>query len=205
MFEALVRLKKNLPFLWVWIESLNGFLFDLFYGKSLCNALALRSQEVSGNGLVYRPLDVSDIEGLYRFLSRQDEKQFSYFKPHEFDRETLSRLLRNPAFIMLGVFDGESLAGYFFLRCFVNRKCFNGRIVDGAYQGKGIAKNMARILVESAWSVGFRVFSTISKKNEVSLGSYKSICSYSIVKELSNGYLLVEYIKPGNGAPASFA
>ncbi len=203
MIEILVRLKRNFPFLWSWIEYLNGFLFGFFYEKSMVIALREKSSSYSKGGLSYRLLRESDIDSLVLFLAKQDKSQFAFFKPHEFDQKTLNRLFKNPAFIMLGVFHDDALVGYFFLRCFFNKKSFTGRIVDHGYQGKGIAKNMGRILIESAWAVGFRVFGTASKSNESSLGSYRSINNFKIIKELNGDYIYFEYMKPQENSPNS--
>lgn len=46
---------------------------------------------------------------------------------------------KEPSFLMMGVFDGNKLIGYFFLRFFMNRHSFTGYLVDYNYQGQGIA------------------------------------------------------------------
>jgi len=132
---------------------------------------------------------------LYYFLSNQDERQLKYFKPHDFDKKTLKELMHNPSFFMMGVFDGKELIGYFFLRCFINKQCFTGRIIAREYQGKGISKPMGKILLESAWNSNFRVFCTVSKNNLNSLAAIRSVAKIRIVKELPNDYLYLEYIK----------
>lgn len=96
---------------------------------------------------------------------------------------------------MLGVFDDQKLVGYFFLRCFLNKKSFTGRIVDETYQGKGIAKRMGKILHQTAWQSGFRVFGTASRDNFKSLNSYRSINNFKIVRELENNYIYFEYLQ----------
>jgi len=96
---------------------------------------------------------------------------------------------------MLGAFDKDKLIGYFFLRCFINKQCFIGRIIDREYQGKGISKNMALILLNSSWAANFRVFSTISKYNVKSLASYPSIAIPRIVRTLDNDYIYYEWLK----------
>ncbi len=195
MIKFLVRIKKQFPFIWIIIESLNGILFSLFFANRIHNNLE-KYISIYGNGsLHYRFLEESDLKKLEDFFLSQDEEQFKYYKPHAFDFKTLMRLFHNPSFFMMGVFDGEILAGYFFLRCFLNKHCFTGRIVDARYQGRGISKVMGRILLRAAWDSGFRVFGTASKENVKSLRSYKSINNFKIIKELDNGYIYFEYLE----------
>ncbi len=95
---------------------------------------------------------------------------------------------------MFGVFDGAAaLVGYFFLRCFLNRKAFMGRIVSMTHRNKGIAKKMSKILHQIAWQSKFRIFSTIDPENIASLKSQAAVCDYTVIQTVSNGYLLIEY------------
>jgi hypothetical protein len=195
MIQFLVNLKHKLSLLWAIIEKINGIMVGLIFASSVKSNLAKWISESPQADLSYRFLLESDLDALVGFFERQDQEQFKYFKPHGFDGKTLARLFRNSSFFMMGVFDGDRLAGYFFLRCFVNRKCFTGRIVDCEYQGRGISKVMGRILLRAAWDSGFRVFGTASKENVKSLGSYKSINDFKVIRELDNGYIYFEYLK----------
>jgi hypothetical protein len=102
----------------------------------------------------------------------------------------------NPAFLMMGVFDGSRLAGYFFLRCFWNKKCFVGRLVDAPYEGKGLGRAMNGILYPIAWQMGFRCLSTISKNNRDVMRSHAGNPAMRVLKELADDYLLVEFVQP---------
>ena len=62
----------------------------------------------------------------------------------------------------------QQIVGYFFLRPFVNGKCFRGRIADYCSRGKGIGKLMA-----------------------------KAVSDVRIIKTLDNGYYYIE-CKPKN-------
>ena len=143
----------------------------------------------------YRFLIQSEIPRLHDFFNKQNQEQFSYFKPHDFDNSSLHRLFNNPSFLLFGVFDKDEIIGYFFLRCFINKQCFTGRIVDERYQGQGIAKKMGKILHHIAWTSNFRVFGTASNENIKSLKSYQAINNYRIIKELDNNYIYFEYLK----------
>ena len=95
---------------------------------------------------------------------------------------------------MFGVFDKDKIIGYFFIRFFANRKAFRGKMVDVNFQGRGIAKNMGRIMTDVALGAGFRLFATISKDNLSSLASSKAVNEIRIVAELDNNYIYIEYL-----------
>jgi RimJ/RimL family protein N-acetyltransferase len=188
-------IKHNLPFLWQIIENVNGFLFQLIFGKRLKKNAFKILAGYENNNYTYRFLTESDLNTLLKFFLNQDKEQFRFFNPHSFDKQTLNRLFKNPSFLMFGVFDENLLIGYFFLRCFLNRKCFTGRLVDEKYQGQGIAKRMGKILHNIAWDSNFRVFGTASQNNVKSINSYKAINDFKIIKELDNNYIYFEYLK----------
>ena len=93
-------------------------------------------------------------------------------------------------------FDGDRLAGYFFLRFFANRKCFVGRILDREYRGKGIGNEMNRIMYRTAWSMGFRCLSTMSKNNRAVMKAHSRNSTMVVLKELQSEYILVEFVNP---------
>lgn len=195
LIKLLLFLKKHYAFLWRTIELFNGILFRFLYNKKLMENTRIVLEEFKNEPYHYRLLESTDLELLILLIQNQDQKQFEFFKPHAFDKRTLIRLYKNPAFFMFGVFDKKLLIGYFFLRCFMNKKCFTGRLVDEKYQGQGIAKRMGKILHTIAWSSNFRVFGTASKNNIKSLTSYKAINDFVILKELDNDFILFEYLK----------
>jgi len=86
--------------------------------------------------------------------------------------------------------------GYFFLRFFANRKCFVGRIIDREYRGMGIGNGMNRIMYRTAWNMGFRCLSTMSKNNSAVMKAHQKNSSMLVLKELQNDYILVEFINP---------
>lgn len=195
MIQFLVTFKKKFPFIWEFVESINGVIFKILFEAKVKSKAHEVLDEFKSEPLEYRFLTQNDLDDLVELFSRQNQEQFKYFKPHEFDKATIQRIYKNAAFLMLGVFDNNKMVGYFFLRCFLNKKSFTGRIVDEAYQGKGIAKRMGRILLQTAWYSGFRVFGTASRDNFKSLNSYKSINNFRIIKELDNNYIYFEYLQ----------
>lgn len=195
MIKILLFIKHKFHFVWNLIEWFNGFLFGLFFYNRIKKNAIKELSKLNSEIYHYHFLEKDSLSDLETLLKNQNQDQFTFFKPHNFDCNTLKRLYNNKSFLMFGVSDSDKLIGYFFLRCFVNKKCFTGRIVDEKFQGKGIAKRMGKMLHHIAWQSGFRVFGTASKENIKSLKSYQSINNFKIIKELENNYIFFEYLK----------
>jgi len=195
MIKFLKLIKKNLPFVWNSIEFLNGIVISIFYGSKIKKAIIETFKQLSHLKFQYRLLDQGDLINLESMLAYQPKGFDDYFKPHGFDLKTLKRLFKNPAFLMFGAFDKENLIGYFFLRFFLNRKAFRGKVVDAAYQRKNIAKEMGEIMTDIANRADFGLFATISKFNYASLASSAAVNEIHILKELPNNYFFIQYCK----------
>ena len=195
MVKLLKLIKQHLPFLWISIEFLNGLIVSILYGHKIKNAITKTFASDTNTTFQYRKLHQKDLIHLEQLLATQPEGFDRFFKPHRFDIKTLKRLYRNPAFLMLGAFDNERLVGYFFLRFFANGAAFRGKMVDVAYQKRGIAKEMGRLMTDIAFGAGFRLFATISKYNEGSMVSSAAVNKIHIVKHLPDDYVLIEYHK----------
>lgn len=185
-------LSDKFGFLWNIIEMLNAFVFALTH-KSALEKIPEILKGCSGQFLL-RVAAPADAVSLANFFAEQPEEAFEFFKPHDFDEKTLSKIIRNRAFLTFLVLDGEKIVGYFFLRCFVNGKSFRGKIVDYRYRGKGIAKLQGLAATKVATALGMRVFGTISPDNYASLASSKAVNEVKIVKTLDNGYYYIEYL-----------
>ena len=188
-------LKKKVQFVWNFIELVNGQFFKLLFYKRFNRNSQIILNRYENEKYSYRLLTKNDLIKLSVFFQEQDMEQFKYFRPHKFDSHTLNKLYKNPSFFLFGVFDQNKIIGYFFLRCFINKHCFTGRIVDKIYQGQSIAKKMGKILHNIAWSSDFRVFGTASTKNIESLKSYQAINNYQIIKNLENDFIYFEYLE----------
>jgi len=176
-------------------EIMNGLIFRVLFKKRFDASVIKIINKYKSDSCDFKLIEENDLEDLYLMLNKQDKEQFEFFKPHNFDKQTLKMLFKNPSFFMFGVFVNGEIIGYFFLRCFINKKSFTGRIVDQKHQGKGIARRMGIILHNFAWINNFRVFGTASKKNTKSLRSYSSINNYRIIRELKDDYIYFEYLK----------
>lgn len=195
MEKILIFIKHHFKFVWKIIEWLNTLVFSVFYKSELENKLPYIFEEFSSLPFIYRRLQNSDAESLYNLINSQDPSDLKYFSPHSFDMGSIKKQLRISSFLMMGTFDGERLTGYFFLRFFANKKCFVGRLIDKEYRGKGIGLIMNNIMYETAWQMGFRCLSTISRNNTAVMKAHAKNSAMKILKELQNDYLLVEFIR----------
>ena len=192
LYKLAHLLRDKFGFLWNIIEWINALFFALTHRAALKKIPEIL-RECSG-AFTLRLAEPADAAPLATFFAEQPEEAFKFFKPHEFDENTLSKIIRNKAFLTFLVLDGEKIVGYFFLRCFVNGKSFRGKIVDYRYRGKGIAKLQGLVATKVASALGVRVFGTISPENYASLASSKAVNETRILKTLDNGYYYIEYL-----------
>lgn len=185
-------LRDRFGFLWNLVEWGNALVFALTHRAALKKIPAIL-RECSGQ-YTLRMAESADAAPLAKFFSEQPEESFEFFKPHAFDEKTLAKIILNKAFLTFLVLDGEKIVGYFFLRCFVNGKCFRGKIVDYRYRGKGIAKLQGLAMTKISVATGIRMFGTISPDNYASLASSKAVNEVRIVETLDNGYYYIEYL-----------
>lgn len=185
-------LRDKFGFLWNIIEWCNALVFALTHRAALKKIPEIL-QEFSDK-FTLRLAAPTDAAPLAKFFDEQPEEAFKFFKPHAFDENTLSKIIRNRAFLTFLVLDGEKIVGYFFLRCFMNGKSFRGKIVDYRYRGKGIAKLQGLAATKVASALKMRVFGTISPENYASLASSKAVNETRIIKTLENGYYYIEYL-----------
>jgi hypothetical protein len=185
-------LRDRFGFLWNIIEWCNAFVFALTHRAALKKIPGIL--EAYSGQYTLRLAAPADAAPLAAFFAEQPEEAFKFFKPHAFDEKTLSKIIRNKAFLTFLVLDGEKIVGYFFLRCFVNGKSFRGRIVDYRWRNKGIAKQMGLTMNKIIAILKVRLFGSISPDNYASLASTKAVNDIRIIKTLDNGYYYVEYL-----------
>lgn len=195
MEKILLYIKHHLRFLWDIIEWINGYIFSLLYRPGMEAVLPTVFNEAEKSSFTFRRLSLTDADALYLLIKNQDVADLEYFSPHSFDLSSIRKQFRNRSFLMMGVFDAEKMIGYFFLRFFINKKCFVGRLIDKNYRGKGIGLIMNYIMYETSWRMKFRCLSTISRNNENVMKAHAKNQSIRILKELRNDYLLVEFVR----------
>lgn len=184
-------IKKHLPWAWNSIEWLNGRCVRLLYGHKIDSAINNALGNVDSQ-YAYKKLYKSHAEQLVKFIAQQPSGFDTFFKPHGFTAKDFVRVLTNGTFSLIGVFDNDDIIGYCFIRFFINKSAFRGKIVDKEYQGRGIAKQMGLIMSKVALNAGFRVYATISKNNVASLKSAEYGSCVEVIKEMPDNYLYVE-------------
>lgn len=190
LYELSHFIKKHLGFVWESIEWGNAEVFGLQHRAALRRIPALL--EAHDGRFAVKSVEREDVPVLERFFSEQPEGAFEFFRPHDFDAKSLSRLAGRKSFLMFIVKDEEEIVGYFFLRCFANGKAFKGRIVDYRRRNQGIAKLMGNVINDIVTLLGLRLYTTISPENFASLASTKAVNDVRIVRTLKNGYYYIE-------------
>ena len=186
-------LRDKFGWLWNIIESFNGMLFSLRYGKRM-RAISFTNIPEGYNLVALR--DVST-ERMVAFFTHQPEDAYTYFRPHAFDAKSIKRLQNNRAFLGYVLIDqaNDRIAGYCFNRCFFHGQGFRGRMVDIDYRGKGLGIAMNKILNEVGFGIGLRLFETVSKDNVTSYRSALSASNVKVVKKMPHNELYLEILK----------
>ena len=192
MYRIAHWLQHHLPFIWELVEALNTLLFSIRYRNKLTsiNSVLAGYQEQ----FEIKQATKNDIDGIVLFFAEQPKDAFKYFNPHPFDAKTISRLIKNKAYLFFIVLEEKQIVGYFFLRCFFNGKCFRGKIVDYRWRNKGIAKLMGRVSTDIAVYLGLRMFGTISKDNLASMASAAAVNETKIIGYLPNDFVYIEFL-----------
>ena len=180
---------------WLWniIESFNGMLFSLRYGKRM-RAISFTNIPEGYNIVELRNVST---ERMVAFFTHQPEDAYTYFRPHAFDAKSIKRLQNNRAFLGYVLIDqaNDRIAGYCFNRCFFHGQGFRGRMVDIDYRGKGLGTAMNKILNEVGFGIGLRLFETVSKDNVASYRSALSASNVRVVKEMPHNELYLEILR----------
>jgi len=191
LYELAHIIKDKFGFLWESVEWCNASAFGLMHKKALREIPEIL-QEISNETFTIRMTVDDDAPKLAKFFSEQPQEAYTFFKPHGFDEKSVLKVLRNKSFMTFVVAEKDDIVGYFFLRSFVNGKCFKGRMVDYRQRNRGIAKLMGIAINKTAIHLGMRIYTTISPENYASLASTKAVNDIKIVKTLENGYYYIE-------------
>lgn len=192
LYEVAHIIKERFLFLWKVVEWGNATLFYLMHKKKLIEVNSVL--ELLSNDYRFRTTTEEDVERLVVFFARQPEEAFEFFKPHGFDGKAIRKVVKNKAFLTFVVLKDDAIVGYFFLRCFVNGKCFRGKIVHKDWQGRGIAKLMGSAMTKVAQHLDLCMFGSISPENYASMASAKASNDIKVHKTLGNGYYCIEFL-----------
>ncbi len=194
MTSLFLFVKHHCQWLWSAIEWTNGWIFHVLYG----NVGSVAREALKGVDTAeysFALVSHSDISRLSRFLREQADERLEYFRPHDFDEDTLGRLLKNKAFLMMMAQDkmDSSVVGYFFLRCFFVGRAFHGFLVSKHWEGRGIGSTMMSVNMDICRRKRLRLFSTVSPENRASMHASEKVCHAISRRPLNNGYLLIEW------------
>lgn len=184
LYELAHTFQTKLPWLWEGVEALNAMVCGWKMGdvQSLQNCIP-ESMRIA---------DVNDAGRLASFFARQPEESYKWFRPHAFDEVTMRKLLGRKSYIIYVQEENGEIIGYAFLRCFINGKCFLGKMVDVNHQGKGVCTKLCEVGMNIAQKTGFRMFESINKENIGSMKASQKACDVIVVEELEGGDLLIE-------------
>ena len=157
--------------------------------------------EVADQRAVMRPLDLDDLDALQGFIEAMPESHMAYFHPHGFGRADLTAVLRSRSFMTYGLFVEDTLAAYALLKLAPTGTAFRGRIVTPEYAGKGVGRFVSKYLSWQALLAGLRARATISRRNLASIKSIKAVTDFSVIAELPNDYLMIEFPRVGRDRP----
>lgn len=184
LYEFAHWLQSKCPLIWTGVEAFNSFVCGVKFG----NRKKLKACVVEG----VRIADTNDARKLAEFFARQPEDSFKWFRPHAFDEGTLKKLLKQKSYIIYVQEENEEIIGYAFLRCFMNKTLFLGKMVDVNHQGKGVCTKLCAVGMDMAIAIGFRMFESINKQNIGSMKASQKACDVIVLEELENGDLLIE-------------
>lgn len=184
LYQLAHIIQEKCPWMWEAVEELNAAVCGLKIGDGK------RLQKCMSVGV--RLADINDAGRLEDFFARQPEDSYRWFRPHGFDEATLRKLLRRKSYIIYVMEEGDEIIGYAFLRCFVNGKCFLGKMVDVNHQGKGVCTKLCAVGMNVVETLGWRMFESINKENIGSMKASQKACDVIVVEELENGDVLIE-------------
>ena len=110
-----------------------------------------------GEQILIRALSDGDVSALQNFHEKLSEQTRSWFFPHKYDEETISRYVERAKGDLDHIFvalAGQEIIGYVFLWGFQERFPVLGIGIADAYQGQGLGKQMMTILIENAKAAG---------------------------------------------------
>lgn len=142
-----------------------------------------------GHKLVARRLTRDDAAALVAFNDSLSPVSQRRFLPHAYDPDTLKRALqRSEALddLILGLFDGENLVGYFFLWYFQDRVPLLGIGLRDAYQARGLGTPMMNLLLRAARETGKEgVELTTMQDNDRAYALYEK-CGFKYYGDVEN-------------------
>ena len=139
-----------------------------------------------------RCLEVDDAEILFGFLHKIPEERFRFFKPHDFSREGVLRVLHSRNLLCSGVFIDHKIVAYALIKLFPTRSAYLGLIASADFSGFGLGKYIWRYLIWQSAIMKIRPCATIHVENLASLGSLRSVRPGIVSYQLPGNYLRID-------------
>lgn len=159
--------------------------------------LPLRTR--AGLSLWARRLGLADAAALQQFNRDLSPPSRRWFLPHPYDDATVAKVLQRSEAgedLVLGVFDGTRLVGYFFLWYFCRPVPLLGIGLLDEFHGQGLAAPMMQILIDAAGAAGKDAIElTTMVDNDRAYALYRKLgfAHYKDVENLQgNGQWVVE-------------
>ena len=199
LYELAHIIKSRIGFLWDAIEWGNAEAFALLHRNEMEKIPQILA-DCSGK-YTLRLASRDDIKRMKSFFDSQPQEAFKFFQPHDFSENGIKKVVGNKSFLTFVAMDGDAIAGYFFMRSFVNGKTFKGYMVGIDHRGKGVAREMGIAMNQVAKQLGLRMFKSISPENPASLAVTKKVNDIRIIKTLENGDMLIECFEKVDNQP----
>ena len=190
--EIFKNFKKKYPSIWSFIEILNGALLRLFFRKSLKNIEQkiidfLKKENISANYASIR-----NVISVSKFLNELPSEDILYFHPFDYSKKSLSHVLSCHTYQIYVVYFDNQIVGLFFLRYFINNKCFLGYVVKKEFRGKGLGKKMLQAIIYGVSNSGFALMSTICADNIASIKAHLATGKFEIIEKLSSNEIVLK-------------
>jgi len=186
----IIVIRHRLPFLYPLLEGGNNLYCSIRFG-GFKGGLRRRAWEGSQPGGSLRVLGEDDAPALVALIEGGSEQSRSLFTPHQIDENTFRQLIRAPYYLAVGYHLGGELAGYAFLKLYFPKKAFAGYFVADNQQGKGIGKQLFRVIREIAGEAGFDLYTHVKEEN---IASMRISPGYVVHQRIPGGYLVLKHI-----------
>ena len=185
--------RSKVPWLFNVVERLATVITALRHSRRRRAALRVGclSGTVQGRAADIRPLVVADTGLSFRFFEAVPLKHLTHFRPHEFSRNGMRRILKSRNVCCYGLFVDERMAGYCLLRLFPIKRAYCGLLLCPEFTGLGLGKLLWRYLIWQAVLMGVNPNATVHVDNVASICSLRAVKPNIEIDPLTAGYVRV--------------
>jgi RimJ/RimL family protein N-acetyltransferase len=191
MVGLIQAIRYRLPVLWKFIDCLNAFMVNRFFGQRLLDFVTSIESFSEINHIRFRSANQGDEAYVLSFLHSLDEDDIRYFQPFEFTLERISQVIQGRGFRLFIAEDANGMSGLFFVRLFFDGRAFLGFIVAKWARGQGLGTAMVRSLAKAVHVSGLRLYSTVSTKNLASIYAHKKAARFTEIEKLPGDYVVL--------------